>query len=889
MNKELPKAYNPAGAEDEIYNKQLEAKTFKARVNPGKKPYCIVIPPPNITGSLHMGHALNNTIQDILIRTKKMQGFEACWIPGTDHAGIATQIKVEKQIAEEDLTRYDLGREKFLERTWVWAVKYQNEIINQFRKLGISCDWDRLAFTLDEVRSGAVREAFVRLFEKGYIYKDKYIINWCIRCQTAISDLEVAYKENQGNLYYVKYPLVDEKGYITIATTRPETILADTAIAVNPEDEKYKKYIGKKVLVPIVKREIPIIADKDVDPSFGTGALKITPAHDFADYAIGTKHKLPMITVIDEEGNMNKDAGKYAGQDRFTCRENFTADLKDLGLLEKIEDYTNNIGYCQRCNTIVEPALSMQWFMKMDNLAAPAIKAVKEGKVRFIPDKYTKTYLYWMENIRPWCISRQLWWGHRIPVWECQECGELKAYREDPQKCSKCGSSRLIQDPDVLDTWFSSSLWPMSTLGWPKETPDLNYFYPTNVLSTARDIIFLWVARMIMMGIEFKGEAPFSDVYVHATILNAEGKRMSKSLGTGIDPLEIIQKYGADATRFGLMLDTEQGQDIWFSENKIELSRNFANKIWNAARFTLGYVNQNENTVGAYHGMPLQNELNTADKWILSAVNNVKINIVNYIDEYDFARAAKSLYEFFWDDFCDWYIEISKTALFGDNVQEKEKTLKILLYVLKDFLKILHPFMPFLSQVLWENVFSADENILFTGYPKAEEKYINPEAEKKINYAREVIRNIRNIKSELKIEQKQHIDIEILCADKEKTDTLAELEYVILNIARVKNIKYLKSAAEKPKKALSARVDDVEIFVNLPKSVNLDQELAKLNKELDEMSKNLDNTHKKLHNESFISKAPEEVVEKERERYKQFEELKAKITERIAMITKMMG
>lgn len=883
MNKEMPKAYNPADAENEIYNKQLDEKVFKARVNPDKKPYCIVIPPPNITGSLHMGHALNNTIQDVLIRTKKMQGLESCWIPGTDHAGIATQIKVEKQIAEEDLTRYDLGREKFLERTWRWAIKYQNEIINQFRKLGISCDWDRLAFTLDEVRSAAVREAFVRLFEKGYIYKDKYIINWCIRCQTAISDLEVLYKENQGNLYYVKYPLVDEKGYITIATTRPETILADTAIAVNPEDEKYKKYIGKKVLVPIVKREIPIIADKDVDPSFGTGALKITPAHDFADYAIGIKHKLPMITVMDEEGNMNKDAGKYFGQDRFSCRENFVADLKDLGLLEKTEDYTNNIGYCQRCNTIVEPALSLQWFMKMDNLAAPAIKAVKEGKVRFTPDKYTKTYLYWMENIRPWCISRQLWWGHRIPVWECQECGELKAYREDPQKCSKCGSSRLIQDNDVLDTWFSSSLWPMSALGWPKETPDLNYFYPTNTLVTARDIIFLWVARMIMMGIEFKGEVPFSDVYINATILNTEGKRMSKSLGTGVDPLELIDKYGADATRFGLMLDTEQGQDIWFSENKIELSRNFANKIWNAARFTLGYVGDK---------LPDENidlnELNTADKWILSAINNVKINIVKYIDEYDFARAAKSLYEFFWDDFCDWYIEISKTALFGDNFKEKEKTLKILLYVLKDFLKILHPFMPFLSQVLWENIFSVSENIMLTGYPKPEEKYINPEAEKKINYVREIIRNIRNIKSELKIEQKQQIEIEILCADKEKIDTLAELEYVILSIARVKNIKYLKSADEKPKKALSARVDDVEIFVNLPKSVNLDQELAKLNKELDEISKNLDNTHKKLHNESFISKAPEEVVEKERERYKQFEELKAKITERIAMITKMM-
>lgn len=883
MSKEMPKAYNPLSAEDEIYNKHLETKLFKARVNSDKKPFCIVIPPPNITGSLHMGHALNNTIQDILIRTKKMQGFEACWIPGTDHAGIATQIKVEKQIAEEGLTRYDLGREKFLERTWGWAVKYQNEILNQFRKLGISCDWDRLAFTLDETRTAAVREAFVRLFEKGYIYKDKYIINWCIRCQTAISDLEVLYKENQGNLYYVKYPLIDEKGYITIATTRPETILADTAVAVNPEDEKYKKYIGKKVFVPVVKREIPIIADKDVDPSFGTGALKITPAHDFADYSIGITHKLPMITVIDEEGNMNKDAGKYAGQDRFSCRENFVADLKDLGLLEKIEDYTNNIGYCQRCNTIVEPALSMQWFMKMENLAAPAIKAVKEGKVRFIPDKYTKTYLYWMENIRPWCISRQLWWGHRIPVWECQECGELKAYREDPQKCSKCGSSRLIQDNDVLDTWFSSALWPMSTLGWPKETPDLNYFYPTNVLSTARDIIFLWVARMIMMGIEFKGEVPFSDVYVHATILNTEGKRMSKSLGTGIDPLEIIEKYGADATRFGLMLETEQGQDIWFSENKIELSRNFANKIWNAARFTLGYVDDK---------LPDENinlnKLTTADKWILSALNNVKANLVKYIDEYDFARAAKSLYEFFWDDFCDWYIEISKAALFGDNIKEKEKTLKILLYVLKDFLKILHPFMPFLTQVLWENIFSTTQNLLLTDYPLPEEKYINPEAEKKINYVREVIRNIRNIKSELKIEQKQQIDIEILCSDKEKIDTLSELDYVILNIARVKNIKYLKSAAEKPKKALSARVDDVEIFVNLPKSVNLDQELAKLNKELDVVSKNLDNTHKKLHNESFLSKAPEEVVEKERERYKQFEELKIKVSERIAMITKMM-
>lgn len=888
--KDIPKAYNPADAEKPLYDGWVKNKIFKARVNPDKTPFTVVIPPPNITGSLHMGHALNNTLQDILIRTKKMLGLEACWIPGTDHAGIATQIKVENEIAREGLTRYDLGREKFVEKTWVWAKKYQQEIIRQLYKLGMACDWDRLRFTLDDACSKAVREAFVRLFEAGYIYKGKYIINWCLRCQTAISDLEVSYKEVEGSLYFVKYPLVDEKGYITIATTRPETILADVAVAVNPKDPKYKSLIGKKVLVPIVKREVSVIADEEVDPSFGTGALKITPAHDLADYNIGAKHNLPLISVIDEEGNMTKEAGKYAGQERFACRENFVNDLKELGLLEKTEKYIHNVGYCQRCGTIIEPSLSTQWFMKMEELAEPAIKAVKEGKVRFIPEKFTKTYLYWMENIRPWCISRQLWWGHRIPVWECQECGRAKAYREDPQKCANCGSSRLIQDSDVLDTWFSSALWPFSTLGWPDKTADLKYFYPTAVLSTGRDIIFLWVARMIMMGIKFMGDVPFSDVYIHATILNAEGKRMSKSLGTGVDPLVMIDKYGADATRFGLVLDTEQGQDIWFAENKIELSRNFANKIWNAARFVLGNIDQSADqkiTVGAIHELPPKNQLNTADRWILSRINAVKEDVIKLIDEYNFAQAAKLLYDFFWDDFCDWYIEISKKALSGEG-KEKEKTLSILLYVLRDFLKILHPFMPYLTQVLWNSVFSPGEDILLLRFPEKDEAYMDKEAEEKLNYIREVIRAIRNLKSELKIDQKKTIDASVLCANEAGRKNLDELSYIIYNLAKVKKIEYIENEKAKPKRAISARVADVEIFVNLPESVDIDQEISKLGKELDGVIKSADNIQKKLHNEAFLAKAPEEIIEKERERYKELEVLKEKVQERITLLQKML-
>lgn len=881
METTTPKAYQPKETESKIYEYWRKKDLFRANVNPEKKPYSIMIPPPNITGSLHMGHALDNTIQDVLIRTRRMQGYETLWLPGTDHAGIATQMVVEKELAKKNLTREGLGREKFLEEVWNWAKKYKKEIISQLVNLGVSCDWSRERFTLDEVCSRAVKEAFSCFFEKGYIYRGRYIINWCCRCHTAISDLEVTHKKIPGKLYYISYPLEDN-GKITIATTRPETILADTAVAVNPGDSRYKKLIGKHAILPLVGRKLPIITDEFVDIEFGTGALKITPAHDLNDYEVGQRHKLDTVVVIDETGKMNDGALHFKGQDRFKCRENIVAELKEKGYIAKIEDYELSLAACNRCENAIEPYLSWQWFMKMKELAKPAIKAVKNGKIKFVPERFSKTYLDWMENIKDWCISRQLWWGHRIPVWECLECKSVLAYREDPEACRNCKSKNIKQDPDVLDTWFSSGLWPISTLGWPEKTKDLEYFYPTSVLTTARDIIFLWVARMIMMGLEFQKDIPFHDVYIHATILNFEGKRMSKSLGTGVDPLELIEKYGADATRFGLLLETEQGQDIWFSEERIKLARNFANKIWNASRFVM----QSSSEINSLKNPAIYNKLEKADRWILSSINRAIQCSNKFIDEYDFARLSRNLYDFFWDDFCDWYIEITKPVLSSESIENKEKVIVILNYVLERFLKITHPLMPFITEEIYNKLRPEDETgLVRSKWPEAEENLINENIEKEFSFIKDAVRGIRNLRSELTIKPQNFIKITLQLSKKEMLAAIKENEAIIKNLAKVSEIIYLKQDEEKPKNALSMRINEVEIFLPLDEKIDLGCEIDRLKKELAGKEKEISKITKKLQNVDFVKKAPPEIVEKEKNKLKDLGDAQKKIKNRLKIIS----
>lgn len=881
MKEEFPKIYKPKETEEKIYQEWLKKNLFKAEVNPQKKPYCIMIPPPNITGSLHMGHALNLTIQDVLIRAKRMQGYEAMWLPGTDHAGIATQMVVEKELAKKGLTREGLGRENFLKEVWDWADKYKRKILSQLEKLGASCDWSRERFTLDEVCSKAVKKAFFYFFEKGYIYKGHYIVNWCCRCHTAISDLEVEHKKTQGFLYYINYPM-EEGGQITIATTRPETILADTAVAVNPNDPRYKKHIGKYAILPLLVRKLPVIADEAVDIEFGTGALKITPAHDLNDYEIGKRHKLDIIVAIDDKGKMNKNALGFAGQDRFECRENIVKELKEKGFLAKIEDYELALATCERCKDAIEPHLSRQWFMKMKDLAEPAIKAVKAGRVKFIPEKFTKIYLNWMGGIKDWCISRQLWWGHRIPVWECMDCKDSFASMDEPKECKICKSKNIKQDSDVLDTWFSSGLWPFSTLGWPEQTEDLNYFYPTSLLSTAREIIFLWVARMIMMGLEFKGDIPFQDVYIHATILNAEGRRMSKSLGTGIDPLELIDKYGADATRFGLLLETEQGQDIWFSEDRIKLSRNFANKIWNATRFVM------QNSPGTVSERPLSGyALEKPDKWILSSINKTIKGAGKFLNEYDFARLSRSLYDFFWDDFCDWYIEATKPVLSGNDPEKKEKTIFILHYVLERFLKLAHPLMPFITEEIYRNLYPGyKENIMVSSWPLADENLINEGASCEFGFIRDIIRGIRNLRAEVAIKPQDNINISVQSAQQNLLDMIEENKELIKNLAKVYEISYLEASLEKPKKALSLRVNQLDIFLPLDEKIDISCEIERLKKELRAKEGDIARVSKKLQNIDFIKKAPPEIIEKEKIKLKDLNEAKEKVKSRLDLLSR---
>ncbi|RDI91051.1 valyl-tRNA ligase [Thermosipho africanus Ob7] len=856
MNNEIGTRYDPANIETKWYKFWLEKGYFTPKKEGPK--YSIVIPPPNITGKIHMGHALNITLQDILVRFKRMNGFKTLWVPGEDHAGIATQTAVEKAIEKEGKKREELGREKFLEIVWDWANTYRNTIKNQIMAIGASVDWTRERFTLDEGLSKAVKKVFVSLYKKGLIYKGKYIVNWCPRCKTVLSDEEVEYEEHDGKLYYIKYPFAAGNGEIIIATTRPETMLGDTAIAVSPSDERYKELIGKEVIVPLVGRKIKIIADMHADPEFGTGALKVTPAHDPNDYLIGQRHNLEFINIFNDDMTINENGGKYKGLDRYQAREKIVEDLEKEGYLVKIEDIKHSVGHCYRCNTVIEPMLMDQWFVKMKPLAEKAIEAVEKGEVKFYPDRWKKVYLNWMYEIRDWCISRQLWWGHRIPIWYCQDCGHINVSEEEVKKCEKCGSTNLKQEEDVLDTWFSSALWPFSTLGWPENTSDLKEFYPTDVLVTGFDIIFFWVARMVMMGYEFMGKKPFNDVYIHQLVRDKFGRKMSKSLGNGIDPLEVIQEYGADPMRFTLALLAAQGRDIKLDIKNIDTSKKFANKIWNATRFIIMNLED-------YKEIPLEN-LNLSDKWILSRLQKTIKNVTNAIEQYEFNLAAREIYNFFWDEFCDWYIEVSKPRL---KTEEKHLVQNVLVTVLDNSLKLLHPFMPFITEELWQKLPTSGESITVSEWPKVNDKLIDNISEKRFSLLMNIIKGIRNVKAEINIPQSQKVNIS------SNHDFTEEEKLYIRTLGNVENIKI---SDQKPEKSASAFVNnELEVYVELGNLIDIETEINRLNKKIEKLEKDAQKFRIKLSNKKFLEGAPEEIVEEAKEKLANIEEQIKKI------------
>ena len=855
----LPSVYEPQMVESKWYEYWKSNGFFAPSDDYTKKPFSIVMPPPNVTGSLHLGHALDNTLQDILTRWRRMQGYNTLWLPGTDHAGIATQAKVEESLAKEGLSKHDLGREKFLEKVWEWKHLYGNRITNQLSLLGSSCDWSRERFTMDEGCSEAVREVFVNLYEKDLIYQGDYIINWCPRCNTAISDIEVEHEDSAGFLWHIKYPLENSDDYLIVATTRPETMLGDTGVAVHPEDERYEHLIGKNVRLPLVNRLIPIFADEYVDKEFGTGAVKVTPAHDPNDFEMGLRHNLEQIRVMDNQAIMNENAGIYEGLDRKKCREKLVADLKEQGFLMNIEDHQHAVGHCQRCETIIEPMISKQWFVKMKPLAEPAIKKVVDGEIRFVPERFTKIYINWMEGIRDWCISRQLWWGHRIPVWYCDDCGEVICSKTDPDTCPKCNSSALRQDEDVLDTWFSSALWPFSTLGWPENTKELGYFYPTSVLVTGRDIIFFWVARMIFSGLEHTGAKPFRDVNIHGLILDGQGRKMSKSLGNGIDPIEVIEKYGADTLRFSLITGVTPGNDVRFHWEKVENTRNFANKIWNASRFVLMNLNEYEKVNVE------KDELTLVDRWIISRLNQTVKEVTKLLEIYDSGEAAKKLYEFIWDEFCDWYIELAKPRLFRPaNSREKLVVQNVLHEVLINILRLLHPFMPFITEEIYQYLPGANKTIMLDTWPGGDEAGICPEAIEEMQNIMQAIRAIRNIRAEFNINPGAKIEAIIVMRDDAKKEAFVLNKSYIESMANVKELSIADSLAAKPKQALSAHTPLGEIYVPLEGVIDVEKEVARLEKDLKNAEEELKKAFAKLNNESFIARAPQEVIEKEK-------------------------
>ena len=880
--KTLEKTYEPRDVERKWSEKWLSGDYFTPDLDSKKPRFSMVIPPPNITGALHLGHALNSTIQDILARYKRMKGFEVLWLPGIDHAGIATQNVVEKQLAAEGVDRHRLGRIAFVERVWKWKEESGGTIIGQLKRLGASCDWSRLRFTMDSGLSKAVREVFTRLYSEGLIYRGDYIINWCPRCHTALSDLEVEFTETEGSLWYMEYPLKEPKGGLkglTVATTRPETMLGDTAVAVNPADERYRDIIGKTLLLPLTGREIPVVGDDTVSMEFGTGAVKITPAHDFNDFEVSKRHDLPAVKVMDESAVMNENAGDYRGLDRFKARKKIIEDLTALGLLKKIDKHKLMLGECYRCSTVVEPTLSKQWFVKVAPLAGPAIKAVEEGSTRFVPKGWENTYFDWMRNIRDWCISRQIWWGHRIPAWHCSECGHVTVSAADPEKCAGCGNTKIAQDPDVLDTWFSSALWPFSTLGWPDRTRELERFYPTAVLSTSFDIIFFWVARMMMMGLKFMGDVPFKDVYIHALIRDAQGQKMSKSKGNVIDPLVMMENYGTDAFRFTLTALAAQGRDIRLAEERIAGYRNFCNKLWNLARFTL------MNLEGATFVAPEEKALNGADRWILEKRNICVKEVDDAVDAYRFDEAARVLYRFVWHELCDWYVELIKLDLRGEHGEVRKETASwVLVTVFKDALKMLHPFMPFITEELHGYLPGAGETIMTEAFPESRGSYAS-EASVMENLM-DVVRAVRNLRTEMNVTQDVKTDCVCYCADKLMRESLlAGTEYVKL-LAKVKNLE-VKESGERPADSVTAIAGGqdgrapVEIFIPLAELVDVEAETKRLTKELEKLSSEHEGVEKRLSNEAFVGKAPKEVVEKERARLAAILEKKTKIEEGI--------
>ena len=874
MAKELPKVYDPKEVESRIYAEWESHGCFRGKRDPEKKPFTIVMPPPNVTGQLHMGHAMDATMQDILTRFKRMQGYAALWVPGTDHAGIATQIKVEEELrVKEGLTRYDLGREKFLERVWAWKEKFGNRIVEQQKKLGASCDWERARFTMDVGCSKAVREVFVSLFEKGLIYKGSRIINWCPHCVTALSDAEVEYQDKPGHLWHMRYPLTDGSGYLVVATTRPETMMGDTGVAVNPNDERYRDLVGKTVTLPIMNREIPIVADDYVEMDFGTGCVKMTPAHDPNDFEVGLRHNLEVIRVLDDNGVVNANGGPYEGLDRDECRKRVVEDLEQMGLMEKIEDYSHNVGTCYRCHNVVEPIISAQWFVKMEPLAREAMRVVKDGEVKFVPERFSKTYLNWMENVHDWCISRQLWWGHQIPVWYCADCGKMTCTREDPDACQHCGSKNITRDPDVLDTWFSSALWPFSTLGWPDKTEDLDYFYPTDVLVTGYDIIFFWVARMIFSGCEQTKKPPFHTVLIHGLVRDAQGRKMSKSLGNGIDPLEMIDQFGCDALRFNLITGNSPGNDMRFYIERCEAMRNFANKIWNASRFLLINLTIDQ--------CALPEQLELEDKWILSKLNDVIRDVTANMESYELGVAAQKLYDFIWDNFCDWYIELTKARLNGEDEAAKVQAQQVLCYVLTQILKLLHPFMPFITEEIWQALPHEGDYLMLQDWPVYDEKFCFADEERAMELVMDAIKAIRARRSEMNVPPSKKAELTVV------TEEQAVFTTGIPFLKRLANASEVTVTADAPADVnglVSVVTSAAKLYIPLAELVDLDAERARLAKEIEKAEKYLAGIEKKLSNEKFVSKAPEAVVQRERDNMEKTRALIAQLRDSAAAL-----
>lgn len=878
----MPTTYNPKEIEQKWYNFWLKGGYFRAGARKVGKPFTIVIPPPNVTGMLHIGHAFDFTLQDILIRFKRMQGYDALWLPGSDHAGIATQTKVEQELRKEGLSRYDLGRETFLEYVWNWKQYYAGIIREQWAKMGLSLDFSRERFTLDEGLSRAVCQVFVKLYEKGLIYRGKYIINWDPVAHTALSDIEVEYKEVQGYLYHLQYPLKDGKGSIPVVTTRPETMLGDTAVAVHPDDERYKHMVGKMLVLPIVGREIPVVADEYVDKQFGSGAVKITPAHDLNDFELGLRHQLPQVTVIDESGKMNELAGPYQGLDRADCRKQIVKDLQEQGVLIKIEDYVHQVGRSERSGTVVEPYLSTQWFVKMKPLAERAIKVQKLGKgVHFVPDRFEKTYLHWIENMRDWCISRQLWWGHRIPAWYCSNCKHVHVAAEDVRVCVSCGSSYLLQDEDVLDTWFSSALWSFSTFGWPGETDDLKRYYPINVLVTGYDIIYFWVSRMIFMALEFTDETPFKDVLLHGLVRDAEGRKMSKSLGNGVDPLDAIEKYGADALRFMISTSSTPGQDLRFRWERVEQARNFANKIWNAARFVR--INLEGIT---YEDVDITGKLGTADHWILHRMNETVCGVTRLLDVYEFGEAGRVLRNFIWDDLCGWYIEFAKLSLYGADEQTKKKTQSVLAYVLDRTMRMIHPFMPYISEEIWQHLPHAGETIMLAEWPIYDADFEAPEVLCEMTLLMDMIRSVRNIRAEVKVPMSKKIELIVKATDETIEATIVNNIEFLKRLCNTSKLE-VSTQATAPYKAMTAVVTGAELYLPLASLLNIEQEIARLMKEFEHLNKEVERIEKKLAHAAFIAKAPAQVIEEEHAKQHDYMEKREKVWTRITELTKV--